>query len=133
MHKGRQHAAVPPTEKDGHQTTPTSRRKSVVRKSSTFDKLETRSSETTSANLSPHVIDFQLMVNHIAVFDLENTGTRFDEQDPLVSIKIGDATAETAREEDAGVNASYSESFVFDLTEEDAEGEVSSSTSSLLL
>lgn len=125
--KRKSHAPVPPAEEVSNATTtapPASRRKSVARKANSFDVLEPKS-EITSADRPAHIIDFQLMINNIAAFDLEDTGTRFDEQDPLVSLSIGEATAETARQEDAGVNANFPESFVFDLTEEDVNGDVS--------
>ena len=98
----------------------------MASKATSFDTLEKRPSETTSADRPAHIIDYQLMINNIAVFDLEDTGSRFDEQDPLVTIKIGEAKAETERQEDSGTHANFPESFVFDLTEEDVAGEVRS-------
>jgi hypothetical protein len=111
--------ASPTTTPSHTHSTTSSSRKSTVRLSSTFDTLDPKEDPDTT-----HIIDYQLMINHIAVFDLVDTGTRFDEQDPLVSVRVGTATAETARQEDAGVNANFPESFIFDLTEEDANGEV---------
>lgn len=101
--KRKSHAPVPPSptedavsQTETRQASATNRRKSVARKSTSFDTLEKQPSDTESR--PAHIIDYQLMVNNIAVFDLEDTGTRFDDQDPLVSIQIGDAKAETERQ-----------------------------------
>ena len=130
--KRKSHAPVPPIEDEGEKRPNSTgnimknKRKSMVRKGASFDALEQRPTESTTQNRPSHIIDFQFMVNNIAVYDLEDTGTRFDEQDPMVTIAVGTAKAETDRQEDAGTNANFPESFIFDLTEEDANGVVSS-------
>ena len=59
--------------------------------------------------------EMKVEFSSIEVSDLEDTGGRWDKQDPAVRITIGKQVKETKRQKDAGVEASFPDVLDFEL------------------
>lgn len=58
--------------------------------------------------------------------DLKNTGSIIDPQDPCVHIEVGGARHETKRKVDAGIEATFDETIVLNVTDDELNGNVTS-------
>ena len=64
-------------------------------------------------------MSWELTIKSISVEGLHDTGSWHDKQDPALTFTLGDTKVKTKRSVDTGTSASYTEEFLFKLSEED--------------